>query len=94
MALIFVVNIADMLTDHWNFRGIISEVGFQLMYWMELDTLLYMYILTQWLWYDIQKMRDYIGDQCFLNVWATEETLISFLPSLASSLRVLNYLQV
>lgn len=43
---------ADMLTDHWNIRGIISEVGFQLIYWFALDALLYMYILTQWLWYN------------------------------------------
>ena len=53
-----IVNMMDMLTDHWNIRGIISEVGFQLMYWLELDALLYMYILTQWLWYRMLDEKD------------------------------------
>lgn len=46
----FAVHCIDMLVDHWNFRGLMSRAWFQVIYWIEIDLMIYMYILTQWLW--------------------------------------------
>ncbi len=54
LILISLVNIIDLLVDHWNMRGTASEVGFNIIYWMEIDFVMDMYAITQWLWYVYQ----------------------------------------
>jgi hypothetical protein len=44
------VHAIDLLVDHWNFRGLMSRAAFHVIYWIEIDLMVYMYVLTQWLW--------------------------------------------